>query len=103
MFLVCNVCSNPGVDPLPFFLFPVINLHCIITFYGIITFWPNPVPGNEKLPCLLNPIPYPNPVPGNEKLLCLLNPISYPEYLCLLISDFLVKVTAPNKQFSSVG
>ena len=25
----------------------------------IITFLPNPVPGNEKLPCLSNPILYP--------------------------------------------
>ena len=49
----------------------------------IITFLPNPVPGNEKLPCLSNPIPY-------------------PEYPHLSISAFLVKLTAPNKQFSSV-
>ena len=39
----------------------------------------------------------PNPVPGNQKLPCLLNPISYPEYLYLSISAFLVKLTAPNK------
>ena len=44
----------------------------------------------------------PNPVPGNEKLLCLSNPISYPEYLYLSISAFLIRLTAPNKKFSSV-
>ena len=45
----------------------------------------------------------PNPTPGDEKLSCLSNPIPYPEYLYLLISAFLVKLTALNKQFSSVG
>ena len=53
-------------------------------FKKIITFLPNPVPENEKLPCLSNPIPY-------------------PEYLYLSISAFLVKVTPPNKQFSNVA
>ena len=50
----------------------------------IITFLPNPVPGNEKLPCLSNPIPD-------------------PEYPYLLMSAFLVKLTAQNKQSLSVG
>ena len=50
----------------------------------IITFWPNPPPGNEKLPLLSNPIPL-------------------PEYLYFLMSAFFVKVTAPNKHFFSVG
>ena len=45
----------------------------------------------------------PNPVPGNEKRPCLSNPISYPEYPYLPMSAFLVKLTAPNKQFLSVG
>ena len=45
----------------------------------------------------------PNPVPGNEKLLFLSNPVPYPEYLYFSILAFLVKTTAPNKQFSSVG
>ena len=45
----------------------------------------------------------PNLVPGNEKRPCLSNPISYPEYFYLLLSAFFVKVTAPNKQFSSTG
>ena len=49
----------------------------------IITFRPNPLPGNEKLPCLPNPNPY-------------------PEYPYLSMSEFLVKLTAPNKQFTSV-
>ena len=48
----------------------------------VITFLPTPLP-NETLPRLSNPIPY-------------------PEYLHLSISAFLVKVTALNKQFSSV-
>ena len=50
----------------------------------IITFLPNPVPGAEKRPYLSNPIPY-------------------PEYLKLSISAFLFKLTAIDKQFSSVG
>ena len=50
----------------------------------IVTFRPNPTQGNEKLPCLSNPIPY-------------------PEYPYLFMPAFLVKATAPNKQFSSVG
>ena len=50
----------------------------------IITFLPNPVPGYEKLPCLSNPNPY-------------------VEYLYLSISAFLVRLTAPDKQFSSVS
>ena len=50
----------------------------------IITFRPNPVPGNEKFPCLSNPTPY-------------------PEYPYLPISAFLVKVTALNKQLLSAG
>ena len=44
-----------------------------------------------------------NPVPGNEKLPCLSNPITHPEYLYLSMLVFLVKLTAQNKQFSSVG
>ena len=43
----------------------------------------------------------PTPLP-NEKLPRLSNPIPKPEYLYLLISAFLAKVTAPNKQFYSV-
>ena len=46
---------------------------------------------------------WPNPPPGNEKLDLLSNPIPEPEYPYLSISAFLVKVTAPNKQFFSVG
>ena len=56
----------------------------LISTPKIITFLPNPVPGNEKLPFLSNPIPY-------------------PEYPYLSMSAFLVNLTAPNKQFSSVG
>ena len=45
----------------------------------------------------------PNPAPENKKVPSILNPIPYPEYLYLSILEFLVKLTAPNKQFSSVG
>ena len=45
----------------------------------------------------------PYPPPKNENSPFLLNPIPYPEYPYLSMSAFLVKVTAPNKQFSSVG
>ena len=41
--------------------------------------------------------------PGNEKLPSLSISISYRQYLYLLISSILVQLTAPNKQFSSVG
>ena len=46
---------------------------------------------------------WPNPLPGNEKLDILSNPIPYPEYKYLSRSAFLVKETAPNKQLFSVG
>ena len=42
-------------------------------------------------------------MPGNEKLPYLSNPIPYPEYPYLSMSKILVNLTAPNKQFSSVG
>ena len=45
----------------------------------------------------------PNPPPENENLDLLSNPILQTEYPYLLISGFLVKVTALNKQFFSVG
>ena len=45
----------------------------------------------------------PVPLLGCQKNRCLSNPIPYPEYVYLSISAFLVKLTAPNKQFSSVG
>ena len=82
------MCSNPYVGPLPeikisFFLLSIF-IDEFISTPKIIMFLPNPVQGDENLPCLSNPIPY-------------------SEYLCLSISTFLVKVTAPNKQFSSVG
>ena len=56
----------------------------LISTPNINTFWPNPPPGNEKWDLLSNPIPQ-------------------PEYLYLSKSVFLVKVTAPNKQFFRVG
>ena len=59
-------------------------LHFYDYYKIIITLLPNPVHGSEKLPCLSNPIPY-------------------PEYSYQSMSAFLFKLTAPNKQFSSVG
>ena len=44
----------------------------------------------------------PSPLPKLDSL-CLSNPMPYPLYLHLSISAFLVKLTAPNKQFSNVG
>ena len=55
----------------------------LISSPKIIQFLPNPIP-TENFPFLSNPIPY-------------------PEYLYLSISTFLVKLTAPNNLFSSVG
>ena len=45
----------------------------------------------------------PNPPQGNEKVPLLLNPMPYPDYLYLSISAFLVNLNASNKQFSKVG
>ena len=56
----------------------------LISTSKINIFWPYPPPRNEKLPLLSNPIPQ-------------------PEYPYLSMSAFLVKVTAPNKQFFNVG
>ena len=58
----------------------------------------------DELMCTLKIITFlPNPVPGNGKFLCLSNPIAYPEYPNLSLPAFLVKLTAPDKQFLSVG
>ena len=86
-FFALGVCSNPCVGPLSkikisFFLLSIF-VEELISTPKIITFLPNPIPGDEKLPYLSNPIP------------C-------PEYLHLSISAFLVKLTAPNKKFCSV-
>ena len=62
----------------------LFSLDELVSTPYIITFLPNPVPGNEKLPCLSSPIPY-------------------PEYLYLSTSAFLFKVAARNKKFSSVA
>ena len=88
IFSALSIFSNPWVGPFPrikkhFFLLSIF-VDELISTPKIITFLLNPAPGNEMLPCLSNPI-------------------RYPEYLYLSTSAFLVKVTAPNKQFSSVG
>ena len=79
-----KICSNPCVGPTPKInmSFPLLPtwIDEFISAPKIIIFWPNLPPGNEKLPLLSNPIPY-------------------PEYSYLSISAFLVKVTAPSKQF----
>ena len=87
IFSADSVSSNTCVEPLPrikisFFLLSIFpdelkNAPNIITFLLV-----SPL-GCEKNPCLSNPIPY-------------------QEYLRLPISTFLVNVTAPNRQFSSV-
>ena len=86
IFSAHSLCSNPCVVPLPkikisFLLFSIF-VEELISTPKITRFLLSPVPGNEKLPCLSNLIPY-------------------PKYLYLSISAFLVKVTAPNRQFSS--
>ena len=73
IFSGLSVCSNPCVGPLPkikiyLFLFSIF-VDELMSAPKIITYLPNPVPGNEKRPCISNPIP------------C-------PEYLYLLISAF---------------
>ena len=45
----------------------------------------------------------PNPLVPKLNSPYLSNPMPYPEYLYLSISAFLVKLTAPNKQFPNVG
>ena len=81
IFPALGVCSNLCVGPFPknklsFFLLSIF-VDELISTPKIITFLPNPVPGNEKLICLSDPIPQ-------------------PEYPYLSISAFLVNVTAPN-------
>ena len=56
----------------------------LMNSFLMLTFLPNPVPGDKKLPCLSNPIPY-------------------PEYLYFSMSASLVRLTARNKQLSTVG
>ena len=69
------MCSNPFVGTLVkikiYFFFLSTCTEELVSTPKIITFLPNPVTGNEELPCLSNPI-------------------TYPEYLYLLISAFLV-------------
>ena len=60
IFSAPSVCSNPRVGPfskikISFFLLSIFA-DDIISIPKIIAILPNPVPGNEKLPCLSNPI-----------------------------------------------
>ena len=61
IFSVVNVCSSPYVAPIPrtdmFFFLLSIWAEELISTPKINTFWPNPPPGNEKLPVLSNPVP----------------------------------------------
>ena len=82
-FLAVSVASsNPCVILSPrtkiFFVLLLACMELAISALKIITFLPNPPPGNEKRPLESNPIPY-------------------PQYLYLSISAFLVNLTAPNK------
>ena len=82
------VCSNPYVGPLPrikisYFLL-LIFIYEHISTPKITTFLPVPPLGCEENPCLSNPV-------------------LYSECLYLSMAAFLVKLTAPNKQFYSVG
>ena len=89
IFSADSVWSNPCVGPLPQelkhnFLLLSILVDELISAPKIITFLPVLPLGCEKNPFLSNAIPY-------------------PEHLYQTISTFLVNVTAPYKQFSSVG
>ena len=87
IFSALSLSSNPCVGPLPrikmsFFLLSIF-VDQLISTPKIITFLPVSLP--------------------IEKDVFLLNPTPYPEYPYLSISEFLVSLTEPNKQFSSVG
>ena len=76
-------CVGPSLRiRMSFFLLSICTEKLIST-PKIITLLPNPPLGCEKTPFQSNPIPYPH-------------------YLYLLVSAFLVILTAPNKQFSKV-
>ena len=79
--------SNPCVGPLQEsrYLFFLLSMCAdeIISVPIIITFLPNPLPSDNKIPFPSNPIPY-------------------QKYLYLSESVFLVKLTAPNKESFSV-
>ena len=84
IFFTDSICSNLCVGPSPKIKNSSLQLSMfvdeLISTPKAITFLPVPPLGWEKDPCLLNPIPY-------------------PEYLYLLRSAFLVKLTVPNKHF----
>ena len=87
IFSALSVYSNPCVGPLPrikmsFFLLSIFADELIST-PKVFTFLPTSLP--------------------NEKDISLSNPMPYPEYTYLSISAFLVNLTDPNNQFSSVG
>ena len=83
-----KVLSYPCVGP-----FPRTNMS-----FPLLSIW-----GEELIFAPKINIFWPNPPTANEKLDILSNPISKPEYPFISISAFLVKVTAPNKQFFNVG
>ena len=62
IFSAVSVCFSPCAGPLPkikisFFLLSIF-VDELMTTPTVITFRPNPVPGNEKLPFLSNQMPY---------------------------------------------
>ena len=76
IFYGLSVYSNPCIGPLPE----------IKIFFFLLSIFADEIMSSMKIITVL-----PNSVPGNEKL------------SCLLISAFIVRLTALNKQFSSVG
>ena len=87
IFSALSVCSNPCVGP-----FPRIK----ISFFLLSIFADEFISTPKIIRFLLTPLP-------NEKRPCLSNPNKQPEYPYLSISAFLVNLTAPNEQYSSVG
>ena len=61
IFSAVNVCSNPCIGPFPrtnmSFFWLSIWAEELMSAPKSNTFWPNPVPGNEKADFLSNPIP----------------------------------------------
>ena len=88
IFSAISICSSPSVGPIP----------RTYIFFFLLSIWTEELISTPKINIFL-----PNPPLGNEKLPLLSNPVPQPECPYFSISTFFVKVTAPNKQFFSVG
>ena len=75
-----------------YFLTLVLGLFQELIFFFLLSIWEGELISTPTINTFGQ-----NPVPGNEKLDLLSNPIPQPEYPYLSMSAFLVKVTAPNK------